>query len=229
MKTYKIAVALFGSPGSGKGTQADLLAERYGLVHLDTGKLIEKAVHDPARQDDPIIIRERKNFDTGLLTTPEWFVEEIIIKEIRENGVKGQGIIFSGSPRTLFEVEQMLPALETYYSRGGLLFLRIVVKDETAIFRNIHRRICSVCRTPVIYTEETKDLQVCPKCGGKLVTRTLDTHEAMAVRLNEYRTRTEPVFEYLKEHEYQITDVNGEPDPDTVTKEIFEKVSEMLG
>ena len=79
---HKIAVALFGSPGSGKGTQADLLAERYGLIHLDTGKLIEKAVHDPEKQDDPAIIRERKNFDSGFLTTPEWFVEEIIIREI---------------------------------------------------------------------------------------------------------------------------------------------------
>lgn len=116
----KIAAALFGPPGSGKGTQADFLAEEYGLIHLDTGKLIEKTVHDPAKQGDPIIQRERNNFDTGLLVTPEWFVEEIIIREIRANGENGQGIVFSGSPRTLYEAEQMLPALEKYYGHENL-------------------------------------------------------------------------------------------------------------
>lgn len=105
--------------------------------------------------------------------------------------------------------------------------MRINVKDETAIFRNIHRRVCEDCRTPMIYTEATKDVRVCPKCGGKLVTRTLDTAEAMAVRLNEYRTRTEPVLGYLTDHGYSLIDIDGEPEPGVVTKEINEKMTQL--
>ena len=57
------AIIIYGLPGSGKGTQANLLADKLGLIHFDTGKYLERIVHDPANKKNKIIRRERKNFD----------------------------------------------------------------------------------------------------------------------------------------------------------------------
>ena len=91
----KIAVLFFGAPGSGKGTQADLLTKKMGLIHIDTGKYIEQVVRDPQRLKDPIIRRERKNFDAGVLTTPSWILK-IIKEKTREVAHADFGVVFSG-------------------------------------------------------------------------------------------------------------------------------------
>ena len=63
----RIAVMIFGKPGSGKSTQAYFFVDKFGLNHFDTGKEIEKTVHDPVLANDPVIRREREIFDLGLL------------------------------------------------------------------------------------------------------------------------------------------------------------------
>src|SRR5216684_407270 len=73
----KIVVMLYGPPGSGKGTQANLIADKLDLVHFDTGKFLEAAVHDPKRQKEKIIQRERKLFDSGILMTPSFVTKEV--------------------------------------------------------------------------------------------------------------------------------------------------------
>ncbi len=221
--SQKLAIAVFGPPGSGKGTQADRLAEVFQLVHIDTGKLIERAVYDPTRQNDPMIQRERENFETGRLTTPEWFVENIVLAEIRTHAKIGNGIVFSGSPRTMFEVERMVPELEDLYGRNHVRFFRINVRPETSIFRNIHRRICDRCGKPLMYSETGEDERTCA-CGGRIVTRTLDNPEVMKVRLEEYENRTRPIFEYLEDRGYRLIDIDGEPDPDTVAAQIRQSI-----
>lgn len=219
----KLAIAVFGPPGSGKGTQADRLAEALKLVHIDTGKLIERAVYDPAKQGDPVILRERENFESGRLTTPEWFVENIVLAEIRAQAAAGNGIVFSGSPRTMFEVERMVPELEKLYGSGHLRFFRINVRPETSIFRNTHRRICERCGKPLLYSEASASQETCV-CGGKIVTRTLDNPEAMKVRLEQYENRTRPIFEYIEDRGYRLIDIDGEPDPDVVADQIGRSV-----
>lgn len=221
----KKAILIFGKPGAGKGTQADRIGDKFGLVHFDTGKEIERTVHDPALQSDSVIQRERQLFDSGVLATPEW-VRDFFMERIREIAGSGKGLIFSGAPRTLYEIEAIAPLLKELYGNTNVIVFLLNIKDETAIFRNSHRRVCKECRRPVLWSPETESQTVCAICGGELVRRTLDTEAVIRERLREYRMRTEPVIQYLREHGFTMYEVDGEPMPDEITKSLFEKLGE---
>lgn len=232
----KFVVVIYGSPGSGKGTQADLIAEHYGLVHFDTGKVIERTVHDPENVNNPVIARERQLFDTGILCTPDW-VLKLVTEKIREIAeCEDEGLVFSGSPRTMYEAEGdkaknipgVIPILEEIFGKENLIVLRLNVSAESSIFRNSHRRVCEDCQTPLLYSAETEKLVHCPKCGGRIVTRTLDTPETIKVRLEEYKNRTEPIFQYIENKNIPIIDIDGEPDPVTVTRSIFKEINDKI-
>ena len=219
MKDSRVFI-IYGPPGSGKGTQAKKLAQKFNLEHFDTGRVIEKIVHDPQKQDDSIIQRERKNFETGILCTPEW-VAEIILEVIKDLHKQNKGIIFSGSPRTLPEAKEIISLIEELYGKENIYVIEINVKPETSIFRNSHRRVCKKCGFPLIYTPKNEKLKECPKCGGDIVTRILDKPEVIKIRINQYKTRTEPINNFLEKRGIKVREVDGEPLPEDVFKDIL--------
>ena len=95
-------IIIYGPPGAGKGTQANLLAGRLGLIHFDTGKYLEQLLHDLELQKNPEIKKAREIFDSGALVTPS-FVLKVTSEKTREIAKASWGIVFSGSPRTIFE------------------------------------------------------------------------------------------------------------------------------
>ena len=216
-------IFLFGLPGSGKGTQANILADKFGFFHFDTGKEIEKTVHDSALQNDPVIKHERVLFETGFLNTPSW-VEELVKTRVADYLKKGEKVVFSGSPRTLSEVQGLLPVLEKYAGKNNLLALLIEDKEETSIFRNSHRRVCDNCRTPVMWSGETENLTKCTQCGGRLIKRVLDAEDIIRERIREYRTRTEPAIDFLRRSGVRIINIDGEISPEEVADSILENL-----
>ena len=98
----KIAVIIYGTPGAGKGTQADMLARALGLIHFDMGAYIEQVVHDPENKNDKLIQRQRKFFDTGGICDPDW-VAKIAAERIQILSGAGFGVVLSGSLRRLDE------------------------------------------------------------------------------------------------------------------------------
>ncbi|MFH0712778.1 MAG: nucleoside monophosphate kinase [Candidatus Jorgensenbacteria bacterium] len=222
----KQAVVIYGPPGSGKGTQADLLARKYNFVHFDTGRYIEAVVRDPALQKNPVIRRERKLFDTGILCTPKW-VLKIVRDATKRVFDAGYGIVYSGSPRTLFEAlgdkgqRGLFAALIGLYGKKNITVLKLCIKSQTSIKRNSNRLVCSVCGLPILAASKLRN---CSFCSGPARRRTLDKPEVIKVRLKEYEERTLPLVKEAKKLSIKVKDVNGEPAPYKVHAEIIKKI-----
>lgn len=224
------AVIIYGPPGAGKGTQADLLACQRGFVHFDTGKVLERTVHDPANQKDDVIQRERRLFDSGKLNTPSWVLK--IVKENTEHIIgAGLNIVYSGSPRTMFEAfgdsnhEGLMDLLEKLVGKKNINIIFLKIAPESSVHRNINRKVCAICGFAIIYNDETKNLTKCPLHGDDLKIRTVDDPNKMKIRLKEFEERTLPILEGLKERGYNIIAIDGEPLPYDVNAQILQHLN----
>lgn len=212
---------IFGQPGSGKGTQADILEEKMGFVHFDSGKFLESIVHDPKNKDNPEIQKEKENFDTGKLITPS-FILKFANLETEKLATENKSIVFSGSPRTEYEVlgdeenQGEIFTFEKLYGKENIIPIFIKVSDATSIARNSKRIICIKTGKPVLREED---------CDGPVRHRTLDAPEVIKKRLVEYRNRTIPAIETIKARSYKIHEVDGEQNPQAVEKDIAKIIS----
>lgn len=211
------AVVIYGPPGSGKGTQANLLAWTKNFIHFDTGKYLEQVVHDPENKN-PQIKKERELFDSGVLLTPS-FVLKVTSEKSEEIAKAGYSIVFSGSPRTLYEAfgdentPGLIAILEKAYRKENLFFLFLKIKPEVSIQRNANRLVCSICATAILYSDAAHKHKTCPLCGAELRKRTVDNPAVFETRIKEYEERTKPIVTELKKKGYKINDIDGAPMP----------------
>lgn len=211
----KQAVILYGPPGAGKGTQAELLARRYGFVHFDTGHFLENILHASGVSRDPVLRRERMNFDTGKLNDPAW-VLKVATEEVKKVGTAGYSIVFSGSPRTLHEAfgqkrtEGLIATLLKFYGKRNIHPIWLNIRPTTTLRRNRARKLCAVCGLPKLGKAE---ISHCPFCEGPLYTRTLDDPKVIQERLKEFRGRTYPILQEFEKRGIDVKKVNGEPAP----------------
>ena len=224
---HKIAVILYGPPGSGKGTQANLLAGKLHLIHFDTGKFFESVLYDPRRQREALIRRERRFFETGKLLTPSFVLREAT-KRARAIAKAGWGIAFSGSPRTVFEAKGLVPVLAKLYGRKNIFFFVLKVPPAASLRRNSSRLICRVCGAPLLTAfYPSKNPKYCPICGGPFYRRLLDNPETIRVRLKEYESRTEPIFAMVRKWGYRVNEVDGRPAPYKGFRKIYGKLKNV--
>ncbi|OGN29146.1 MAG: hypothetical protein A3A33_02700 [Candidatus Yanofskybacteria bacterium RIFCSPLOWO2_01_FULL_49_25] len=212
-------VVIFIAPtGAGKGTQSDLLAEKFGWYHLETAKILEEkfAMGDP---NDPVIKAERELFLTGKLMTPE-IVTTWVLEKVRELATQGQSIIFSGSFRTDYEARTEIPVIEELYGKENVRIFHITLSEDESVRRNSNRRICKKNRHPIPDLPEFRSMTVCPHDGSELVRRELDTPEVARIRYREYLKRTTPVFDFFKERKYPIIEIDGERGIENVSEDI---------
>lgn len=220
---------MYGPPGSGKGTQANLLAAKLDILHFDTGRFCESVVHDPDRQKEKIIQRERKLFDTGMLMTPSFVLREIV-KHVRSIAKTGHGLVFSGSPRTIYEAEGLMPILEKLYGKKNIFIFELTMRESFSVKRNGNRILCSVCKAPLLTAYyPSKNPKHCPICAGPFYRRTLDTPATIKVRLKQYRDRTKPIMGILKKRGYKINVASAEPAPYKVFNQIYGHLKKRTG
>jgi len=212
----KQVIIIVGPPGSGKGTQAELLAEKFDLYHWDTSKIIGKIIEE-AKKGEFITIEGKKYYfeeekklrKEGKLWDPPFIVYSVKEK-LKELAKEGKGIALVGSPRTLYEGEKITPLLKKLYGAKNIKVIVIKLSAKESIWRNSHRRECELIRHPILYTKETAKLTKCPFDGSKLVFRRDDTPEIIKVRLKEYKEKTFPLIELFKKQGLKVKKVNGE-------------------
>ncbi len=134
MKAFKAAIIFLGRPGSGKDTQAELLAKKFGLTHIISSKLIKVALKDKGAK----VEKERYLQKSGFLNTPD-FVSALVRAKIKSIAGRGKGIIMSGSSRTLPEIKDELPLLKKLYGKN-VYFFHIAISPKEVYIRNLKRR-----------------------------------------------------------------------------------------
>lgn len=217
----RVAVMFYGPPGSGKTTQASLLSDKLGLFHFDTGHFLESLIYDPANKKNKIIQKERKLFEQGILMTPS-FVLRVVSKETRKIAAAGWGVVFSGSPRTLYEAGSFFPLLEKLYGKKNVYLFILKVNEEKSSHRNTVRLVCSICHRPLLREfYPSKNPKHCPFCAGPFYKRSLDSVESLKIRVKQYEERTVPILALARKRRYKILTLDGNLAPYLIFKKVY--------
>ena len=233
----KQVIILFGPPGAGKGTQSELLTEKFGLFSLESSKIIEREFKKMEKlpQDSPEkfvecfgqkidVLVEMDNWKKGILTSPP-FATTLIMREIQRTFDQGESLMMSGSPRTVYEAEKEMPMLVELYGKENIKIILIEISQETTAHRNVNRKICELMRHSILHNQETQKLTLCPLDGSKLVKREgLDNPETITTRLVQYKERTLPLFDYFKKNGFKVEKINGEKS----VAEVHENILDLL-
>jgi adenylate kinase len=209
-------IILIGPPGSGKGTQAKMIVDRYKVLHVSTGDILRENV----RNGTPLGVEAKKFMDAGKLV-PDALLIDIIKDRLAKDDVKG-GWMLDGYPRTIPQAEaldKILPALGQKIN----VVLNIDVPDEELVKRVTGRRMCKCGATYHVQFNKPKVEGKCDACGGELYQRADDTEETVKQRLNAYHAQTQPLIDYYNKRGIVAT-VLGVGD----IKAIFDKVAAAL-
>ena len=179
---------LLGAPGAGKGTQAEIISEKYNIPTISTGNIIRAALKNGTEMG----LKAKSYIDAGELV-PDNVVIGIIKERLSEADCK-EGYILDGFPRTI-------PQAVALDDMGFVIdaALSIEVEDSEIVKRMSGRRVCEKCGAS--YHTEYKKPEVegvCNLCGGNLVIRKDDEPETVKNRLNVYHEQTEPLKDFYK-------------------------------
>jgi len=199
-------IVFIGVQGSGKGTQAKVIAQKLGLVHISTGDLFRGAKGEEKAKLDSYM-------NSGKLV-PDTLVLEILKKRLDEADAQ-KGFILDGFPRNIEQAK----ALDEIVKIDNAFDIKI--SDEEALKRLSGRVTCEKCKAGYnLYTApKPKNPEVCDVCGGKLVQRADDNPEAIKKRIEIYHTETAPIIKF-----YNTVKVNGEQSIEKVTEDIMKAV-----
>ena len=212
-------MVLFGPPGAGKGTQAQLLVDRLKIPHISSGDLFRHHLQNGT----PLGLKAVDYMNRGALVPNELTIDITLEKVMSLN--TEEGFILDGFPRNQFQARALEAALQTK-ARGLDKVVYIDVPEDELLRRLEGRYICRQCQVPhSIPAERPANPELtCERCGGELYQRTDDRSEAVQKRIEVYRTETVPVLDFYRER-----DILAEiPGVDT-TEQINRKVLEALG
>jgi adenylate kinase len=213
-------VILFGSPGSGKGTQARLLKEQCVKgPHISTGDMLRQHIE---RQDE-IGRQIRELMKSGMLV-PDELVNQLVADRIQAPDC-AEGFILDGYPRTLNQAAMLRKLVEANGIESAVVHL--VVDYDRLVARLSGRRQCPVCGT--LYNLATNPPRVDEKCdldGAALVTREDDRESVIAERLSQYEHQTRPLLDYFHSSGVPMFAIKGAGvAPEAIAKDICEKLS----
>lgn len=203
-------IILLGAPGAGKGTQASMLAEKYGLLHISTGDIFRANI----KGGTEIGKLAKSYIDKGQLV-PDEVTCAIVEDRLKRDDVNG-GYMLDGFPRNLFQAEKL-----DGFAKIDIC-LNIDVDKSLLMDRICGRRVCSCGESYHIST--LNGSTTCKKCGKELYRRADDNPETVASRLETYESQTAPLIDYYKKQGKLISVDGGEGSP----SEVFAKICASL-
>jgi adenylate kinase len=213
--TSPTVLILLGPPGSGKGTQAAMLHDKFQLPHISTGDLLREHI----RKGTELGQKAQVYIDKGQLVPDSLIMDLLFDRVSQKDCVKGY--ILDGFPRTLPQAESLQNRLK---GRVTPIIINLDLKDSDVIERLSKRVTCEKCGTPYHLTYSPPKAEgTCDKCGGHLVQRSDDTKEVISKRLKVYHEQTEPLIKYYESAKLLHT-VSCEQPKDKVFQDILSQV-----
>lgn len=213
------SIMFIAPPAAGKGTQAELVVEKYHIPHISTGDILR----DISKEDSELGNYVFETLASGKLVKDE-ITYQLVEQRLKKTDCKN-GYIIDGFPRNLeqaIEYDKILKRLG--YQVGNVILINI---DEKTLEKRITgRRICEDCQTIYNINDESSAPQidsVCDNCGGKLYQRNDDNLESFQTRYQMYKEKTEPIIEHYRKQNV-LYEVNGE---NTVDK-VFEQIDKII-
>jgi adenylate kinase len=207
-------IILLGPPGSGKGTQGDLIKERYGLPKISTGDLLRDAV----RKGTPLGKKAEALIGQGRLVSDE--VVEGLVRERIFNPDCQKGYILDGFPRNISQAD----SLEAMDGRRPEIVLDIMIAPKALLERLGQRRVCLDCKAIYnLHVQKPRQESVCDVCQGRLIQREDDRPEVIEERLRVYEDQAEKLREY-----YQRKNVLRTIDGSGRIEAVFKKIALIL-
>jgi adenylate kinase len=207
---------MLGSPGAGKGTQAERIARTRGIPKISTGDILRRAVDAGTEMG----LRVRAIMDRGELVSDD--VMTAIVRDRLEQPDAQNGFVLDGFPRTVAQAAALDPIVD---GRGPLIVLHIVVPEQELVRRLGSRLICADCGADADPSPAGESAQAagdprrCRRCAGPLVQRADDRDAVVLARLKVYHRETEPLVEYYRRRPtFRVID--GTQPPDRVAEEV---------
>ncbi len=186
-------IIMLGAPGAGKGTQAQMIADKYKVPHISTGDIFRANI----KNGTELGMEAKKYMDQGLLV-PDELTVKILLDRVAKEDCK-DGYVLDGFPRTIPQAEVLDKALA---ERGESIdyAVDVDVPDENIVKRMSGRRACLSCGA-TFHLEHVppKEEGICDRCGKELVLRDDDKEETVLNRLKVYHDQTQPLIQFYKD------------------------------
>ena len=211
-------IIMLGAPGAGKGTQAKMIADKYGIPHVSTGDIFRANIKNGTELGK----QAKAYMDKGELV-PDELTVKILLDRVAQDDCKN-GYVLDGFPRTIPQAEVLDKELDRLGESIDYA-IDVDVPDENIVKRMGGRRACVTCgATYHIEHVPPKKEGICDNCGGELILRDDDKPETVQNRLNVYHTQTQPLIDF-----YNAKGVLREVDGTKDMMEVFDSIKAILG
>jgi adenylate kinase len=211
-------IIMLGAPGAGKGTQAQMICDKYNIPHISTGDLFRSNIKNGTELGK----KAKEYMDKGQLV-PDELTVELLLDRVANEDCK-DGYVLDGFPRTIPQADVLDKEL-TKLSDKIDFAIDVEVPDENIVRRMSGRRACLKCgATYHIEHIPPKQEGICDRCGSELVQRDDDKPETVQNRLSVYHEQTQPLIEYYNGKNILKT-VDGTKD----MNDVFEDIVKILG
>ena len=209
-------IIMLGAPGAGKGTQAKMIAAKYGVPHISTGDIFRANI----KNGTELGAKAKEYMDKGLLV-PDELVVDLVIDRFKADDC-AKGYILDGFPRTIPQAEALDKALSAIGDSVDYA-INVEVPDENIIERMSGRCVGCGATYHIVYNP-TKVEGKCDACGADLILRDDDKPETVEKRLNVYHEQTQPLIDY-----YKAKGILKEVDGTVDMKDVFAAITDILG